>query len=90
MLMRKKRSIVLVSVFVVVYLVATNSTVGKLYRGISGCARTNLARLNDHSFELGQSLHTLQVGPFHPGTVKYEIHRNQKIKQEPYVILKQY
>ena len=45
---------------------ALNPTVGRLWRGVHSCASQRWASLNDHQYELGESIHTLQSLGFRP------------------------
>lgn len=48
---------------------ATNPTVGRVWRGVHSCASQKWAALNDHQYELGQSIHTLEALGFKPEAV---------------------
>jgi hypothetical protein len=48
---------------------ALNPTVGRLWRGVHSCASQRWASLNDHQYELGESIHTLQSLGFRPQSV---------------------
>lgn len=48
---------------------ATNSTIGQLWRGFRGCAGQHWAQLGDHQYALGESIHTLQTLGFQPHQV---------------------
>jgi FkbM family methyltransferase len=54
---------------VLVIFLATNSTVGRLWRGVHSCASQKWAALNDGQYELGESIHTLESLGFEPQSV---------------------
>ena len=64
----RRRNLVPFALVGIIFL-ATNPTVGRLWRGTRRCAGENWARVGDHTYELGESLLTLQALGFHPSAV---------------------
>ena len=64
----RRRNLVPFALLGIIFL-AMNPTVGRLWRGTRRCAGENWARVGDHTYELGESLLTLQALGFHPSAV---------------------
>eukprot|EP01044_Picomonas_judraskeda_P007810 COSAG03_NODE_860_length_5596_cov_16.024195_1_plen_244_part_10 len=66
----RRPRIVLPLVLALIIFLGTNTTVGRLWRGVHGCASQKWAALNDGQYELGESIHTLESLGFQPHAVR--------------------
>ena len=65
----RRPRIVLPLVLALIIFLATNPLVGQLWRGVHSCASRKWAALNDHTYELGESIRTLESLGFQPQAV---------------------